>query len=90
MKNDLNPVKKDNLFELYGYDFLVDEDFRTWLVEINTNPYLGIPNKFIRNLLPEMLDDMLSIILDKTYPRLNDPPKRKNRFKLIYNEQNNT
>ena len=41
--------KKPNLFELYGYDFLIDEDFRTWLVEVNTNPYLGIPNKFVQH-----------------------------------------
>ncbi len=69
VRTDLNPDKKENLFELYGYDFLVDEDFRTWLIEINTNPYLGIPNTFIENLLPKMLDDMLSIVIDKKYPR---------------------
>ena len=65
----MNPDKKENLFELYGYDFLVDEDFRTWLIEINTNPYLGIPNTFIKNLLPKMLDNLLSIVLDRNFPR---------------------
>jgi hypothetical protein len=35
------------VFELLGYDFLIDEDFRLWLIEVNTNPYLGTPNAFI-------------------------------------------
>lgn len=35
------PSKRKNAFELFGYDFLIDEDLRTWLIEVNTNPYLG-------------------------------------------------
>ena len=64
VKADLNQGRKPFLFELFGFDFLIDEDIRTWLLEINTNPYLGIPNDFIRKLLPEMLDDMLDIVLN--------------------------
>ena len=64
---------------------MIDEDFRTWLIEVNTNPYLGVPNRFIEKLLPEMLDDMLKIILDNKFPATNLPiTDRKNRFKLLY------
>jgi D-alanine-D-alanine ligase-like ATP-grasp enzyme len=28
-----------------GFDFLIDEDFRTWLIEVNTNPYFGVINE---------------------------------------------
>lgn len=41
----MNPNRRKQCFELFGFDFLVDEDFRSWLIEINTNPYLGTPNK---------------------------------------------
>ena len=44
VKTQLNPNKRKNVFELFGYDFLIDEDFRLWLIEINTNPYFGVPN----------------------------------------------
>ncbi len=27
-----------------GYDFMIDEDFRVWLIEVNTNPYFGVVN----------------------------------------------
>eukprot|EP00349_Pseudokeronopsis_sp_Brazil_P002833 CAMPEP_0202975280 /NCGR_PEP_ID=MMETSP1396-20130829/67708_1 /ASSEMBLY_ACC=CAM_ASM_000872 /TAXON_ID= /ORGANISM="Pseudokeronopsis sp., Strain Brazil" /LENGTH=61 /DNA_ID=CAMNT_0049710585 /DNA_START=1 /DNA_END=183 /DNA_ORIENTATION=- len=50
VKAALNPNKRKNVFELFGYDFLIDEDFRLWLIEINTNPYFGVPNTFIANL----------------------------------------
>lgn len=66
-KNILNPKKRNNCFELFGYDFLIDEDLRTWLIEINTNPYFGLPNAFINDLLPKMIHDMLNIILDSRF-----------------------
>jgi len=64
----MNPHKRKFCFELFGYDFLIDEDFRTWLLEVNTNPFLGIPNNYIKNLLPKMVDDMLKIAVDPVYP----------------------
>lgn len=33
-KKSLNPNKRKNCFELFGYDFIIDEDFRTWLLEV--------------------------------------------------------
>lgn len=45
VRTKMNPNRRKNMFELFGFDFLLDEDFRIWLIEINTNPYLGTPNK---------------------------------------------
>lgn len=67
-KQQLNPNRRKNCFELFGYDFLIDEDFRLWLIEINTNPYFGVPNTYIEKLLPKMMDDLLSIVVDPIYP----------------------
>ena len=73
--------------KVLGYDFLIDEDFRVWLIEVNTNPYIGIPNEFIADLLPNMLDDMLRITVDPVYPPKDLPePNRQNLFELIYSE----
>lgn len=40
-KHQINQKQRKYCFELLGYDFLIDEDFRTWLLEVNNNPFLG-------------------------------------------------
>ena len=64
VKHQLNPNRRKNHFEFFGYDFLIDEDFRVWLIEVNENPYLGIPNDFIKYLVPKMIDDMNEIVIN--------------------------
>ena len=88
-KDHLNPNNRKSCFELFGYDFLIDEDFRIWLIEINTNPYLGIPNEFIADLLPKMLNEMLMIVLDPVYkPASNQRSEdHVDNFELVYCEE---
>jgi hypothetical protein len=94
VKNEINPGDRRNCFELLGFDFMIDEDLRTWLIEVNTNPYLGVPNKFIEGLLPKMLNDLFTISLD---PYIRNPNRivhsgnvefilveLKNQFELLY------
>jgi hypothetical protein len=40
VKKILNPNKRTNVFELFGYDFLIDEDLRVWLLEVHLHPSL--------------------------------------------------
>ena len=84
VRADLNASNRNCFFELFGFDFLVDEDWRIWLIECNTNPYLGIPNDFIRGLMPKMIDDMLDIVLDGKFPKVNPDPNNVNGYKLLY------
>ena len=69
---------------------MIDEDFRVWLIEINSNPYIGTPNKFTKELVPKMIDEMLQIVLDVHYPPdLNYQPLATSetcQFELIYKE----
>jgi len=90
-KNELNPNKRTNCFELLGYDFMIDEDFRVWLIEANTNPYIGIPNKYIEGLLPKMLNDLFEIVLDPYLPLVNKPAPKEipNQFELLYGKRVN-
>ena len=43
------------------------------MIEINTNPYFGVPNDYIANLLPKMMDDLLDIVVDPIYPPFTKP-----------------
>jgi hypothetical protein len=40
VKKLIDPHKRKYTFELFGYDFILDEDFNVWLIEVNTNPCL--------------------------------------------------
>ena len=63
VRTKMNPNNRKNVFELFGFDFLLDEDFRVWLIEVNTNPFLGTPCPFMRELLPKMINDIVFTII---------------------------
>ena len=59
-----NPVL---CFEIFGYDFILDNDFKPWILEINNNPGLGISSPVILKLVPRMLDDAFRLTIDKIF-----------------------
>jgi hypothetical protein len=63
-----------------------------WLIEVNTNPYLGLPNQFIEGLLPKMLNDLMEIVLDPYIKPVNQMPRKdyENQFELLYDEKRKT
>jgi hypothetical protein len=40
VRRTIDPHRRKYFFELFGYDFILDEDFNPWLIEVNTNPCL--------------------------------------------------
>lgn len=63
----VDPMRRKHCFELFGYDFILDEDLNTWLIEVNTNPALDESSEFLKVLLPRMVDDMVTITVDQLY-----------------------
>ena len=43
----IDPNRRKFCFELFGYDFILDEDFNSWLIEVNTNPCLEESSKLL-------------------------------------------
>jgi len=41
-------VQQKYTFELFGFDFIIDEELNTVLLEINTNPCLEESNKLLK------------------------------------------
>lgn len=60
----LNKKEKMLSFEIFGYDFIIDNDFTPWILEINNNPGLGISSPVIEKLVPRMLDDAFRLTID--------------------------
>ena len=64
LNKDLN---RSYQFEIFGYDFMLDEDFNVFLIEINTNPGLEESSPWIKIIVPRMLDDALRLTLDQLF-----------------------
>ncbi|CAG9318479.1 unnamed protein product [Blepharisma stoltei] len=89
----LNLQKKKQTFEVFGYDFMIDQQFKVWLIEANTNPCLELSGSYLAKLIPEMLDNALRIALDPLFPPFVNHKKYKtyvqecnlkNDFTLIF------
>ena len=75
-------------FEIFGYDFILDNDFNPWILEINNNPGLGISSPVIQKLVPRMIDDALRLTIDKVFETkydngcIDENGKYKSKYKL--------
>ncbi|UJR23720.1 hypothetical protein I4U23_026700 [Adineta vaga] len=77
-------------FGLFGCDFLLDENFRLWLLEVNDNPGVGWGNTQVNTTTKPLFEETLNIVLEcfdkyRTNHSLLPVQCLKN-YQLIYNE----
>ncbi|XP_046462677.1 tubulin polyglutamylase TTLL5-like [Daphnia pulex] len=53
---------RNNCFELYGFDILVDSDLKPWLLEVNLSPSLGCDSPLDLRVKSAMLSDLLTLV----------------------------
>lgn len=56
-------------FEIFGYDFMLDENKHLWLIEVNTNPCIELSNSWLKSIIPRMLDDAFKLTIDRMFPK---------------------
>lgn len=49
-------------FELYGYDFLFDDEMKTWLLEVNGGPSMSANTDEDAVLKKGLIDDVMTIL----------------------------
>jgi len=52
---------QSNVFEMFGLDFMLDEDLNLWFIECNSSPQLVGTNAYKTNFLIKMLKDIYEI-----------------------------
>ncbi|GAA6223482.1 inactive polyglycylase TTLL10 [Lates japonicus] len=76
-------------FDLIGCDFMVDEDFKVWLLEMNCNPALHTNCKVLKEVIPSTVVETLDLTLEifnKCRLRQRILPLASQRdFVLLYN-----
>ena len=68
-KSNINHLNRTNCFEIFGCDFIIDQKYKPYLLEINSNPGLEISSPLISKLVPRMVDDALKLTIDAKYNR---------------------
>jgi Tubulin-tyrosine ligase family len=51
----LNPNNREKCFEIFGFDFMIDEEYRIWLIECNSVPSLSESNPFLTSYFNRLL-----------------------------------
>jgi hypothetical protein len=63
----VDPKRCQNGFEIFGYDFMIDHDFKVYMIEANTNPSLEICCPLLSRIIPELLDNSFRIAIDPLF-----------------------
>ena len=55
------PYKSSNCFELLGFDILIDQNLKPWLLEVNLSPALACDSPLDQKIKANCLSDLLSL-----------------------------
>ncbi|ETO32154.1 tubulin tyrosine ligase-like protein [Reticulomyxa filosa] len=89
-------INDKHCFECYGYDILVDEDLKPWLLEVNASPSLSATTKNDRDVKRKLLKDVFACVVPPDFPSTQisqgcaswNTSAQVGDFELIYDETN--
>ncbi|GAB9463681.1 hypothetical protein Gpo141_00001130 [Globisporangium polare] len=84
-------INDQHCFECYGYDIIVDDNLKPWLVEVNASPSLTTTTHEDRNMKSRLLRDVLELAVLQDAPdqrRATQTPvlSATNGFQWLINE----
>ncbi|XP_038074815.1 tubulin--tyrosine ligase-like [Patiria miniata] len=54
-------------FQLFGFDFMLDTDFKVWLIEVNGAPACA------KRLQSQLVEGIVCLVIDRVFPPPSDP-----------------
>ncbi len=71
---------RENSCGLYGFDVIIDDTLKMWLLEINLCPTMEHSTKVTSHLVPKMTEDMIKVLVDRKESKTADTGS----YELIY------
>jgi len=76
-------IQRKNTFELFGADFILDENMRPWCIEVNSSPSMDTSTPATAKVVGSALSDMLKLVVD----RKRDKKAEIGSWELAYKQQ---
>lgn len=64
-----NPTSRNNCFELYGFDIIVDANLKPWVLEVNVMPSLSSSSPFDKRIKTMLICDVLTLVGIRGYDK---------------------
>jgi tubulin monoglycylase TTLL3/8 len=55
---------KPGCFELFGFDLMIDDEFNSWLIEVNSSPAMDYSTTVTERLVKMVLEDTVKVVVD--------------------------
>ena len=79
-------VHNTNCYEVYGFDIMIDENLKPWLIEINLSPSLACDSQLDMKIKSQLLADTFNLIGVHQFDRKAESANNaKNRMKSYQN-----
>ena len=80
-------INDKHCFEMYGYDILIDDQPKPWLIEVNASPSMSVDSAGDRALKTALFQDVLNVVdMERRFHRqdVREMKKRVGGFDLIH------
>lgn len=76
---------RSQCFEIYGFDVIIDQKLRPWLLEVNVAPSLSSSSPYDKQVKTLLLCDTLHLVGFRIFDRksMDDQKKKENRHRLL-------
>jgi tubulin polyglutamylase TTLL5 len=85
-----NQLHRNNCFEVFGYDILLDSELKPWLLEVNLSPSLACESPLDTTIKANLIADTFNLLGIQKFDRKKESlMKLKNRAKISSSKVNN-